>query len=51
MSRQLVLVAGINNLHHRGDFNVFKNIGKSTPKSLHGYADLPYGYAMFDLIL
>lgn len=44
MSRQLVLVAGLNNMIHRGDFNKFKNIGKSTPKSLHAYADLPYGY-------
>ncbi|WP_299568619.1 hypothetical protein [uncultured Shewanella sp.] len=44
MSRQLVLVAGLNNLIHRGDFNKFKDIGKATPKSLHAYADLPYGF-------
>lgn len=44
MSRELVLVAGLNNLIHRGDFNIFKDIGKTTPKSLHAYADLPYGF-------
>jgi hypothetical protein len=44
MSRQLVLVGGLNNLIHRGDFNKFKDIGKTTPKSLHAYADLPYGF-------
>lgn len=44
MSRQLVLVAGLNNLIHRGDFNKFKDVGKTTPKSLHAYADLPYGF-------
>jgi hypothetical protein len=44
MSRQLVLVAGINNLIHRSDFNLFKNVGKKTPKSLNAYADMPYGY-------
>jgi hypothetical protein len=44
MSRQLVLVAGLNNLIHRGDFNKFKDVGKATPKSLHAYADLPYGF-------
>ena len=49
MSRQLVLVAGINNLIHRGDFNLFKDIGKSTPKSLNAYADLPYGYKISHL--
>lgn len=43
MSRQLVLVAGLNNLIHRGDHNKFKDFGKNTPKSLHAYADLPYG--------
>ena len=49
MSRQLVLVAGINNLIHRGDYNSFKDIGKTTPKSLHAYADLPYGYKISHL--
>ena len=44
MSRQLVLVAGINNLIKRGDFNQFKDVGNSTPRSLNAYADLPYGY-------
>ena len=43
MSRQLVLVAGINNLIHRGDHDKFKNIGKETPKNLNKYADVPYG--------
>lgn len=27
MSRQLIMIAGINNLYHRGDFNAFKPIG------------------------
>ncbi len=43
MSRELVLVAGINNLLNRGDYNDFKDIGKNTPKDLHKYADVPYG--------
>jgi hypothetical protein len=43
MSRQLVLVAGINNLLLRGSHNVFKDIGKSTPKNLNKYADVPFG--------
>lgn len=43
MSRQLVLIAGINNLLLRGDHNVFKDIGKHTPKNLNKYADIPYG--------
>ena len=43
MSRELILVAGINNLISRGDFNEFKNMGKNTPKNLHKYADVPYG--------
>ncbi|WP_275356417.1 hypothetical protein [Methylophilus sp. YYY-1] len=43
MSRQLVLVAGINNLIHRGNHNEFKEIGKHTPASLHDYADVAFG--------
>ena len=43
MSRQLVLVAGINNLIQRGDHNSFKDTGKNTPKSLNKFADVPYG--------
>lgn len=43
MSRQLVLVAGINNLIHRGDHNLFGDHGKNTPISLNKFADVPYG--------
>ena len=43
LSRQLILVAGINNIIHRKDHNKFKDIGKNTPKSLNNFADLPYG--------
>ena len=49
MSRQLVLVAGLNNLIHRGDCNLFKDAGKNTPKSLNNYADLPYGFKVMHL--
>lgn len=42
MSRQFVLLAGINNLVHRGDFNRFK-AGRKVPNSLHEYADIPFG--------
>lgn len=50
VSRQFVLVAGINNLLHRGDHNAFlPAIGKAvsgkdfTPKTLHAFADVPFG--------
>ena len=43
MSRQLVLVAGLNNLLHREDHNSFKDVGKNTPKSFNKFADIPYG--------
>jgi predicted RNA-binding Zn-ribbon protein involved in translation (DUF1610 family) len=43
MSRQLVLIAGINNLLLRGDHNKFKDVGKNTPKNLDKFADVPYG--------
>ncbi|HEY9081593.1 hypothetical protein [Magnetovibrio sp.] len=50
ISRQFVLVAGLNNLLKRGDHNLFKpEIGKTksgkdfTPKSLHDFADIPFG--------
>lgn len=43
MSRQFVLLAGINNLIQRGDHNKFGDFGKLTPKSLHDYADVPFG--------
>lgn len=49
MSRQIVLVAGINNLIHRGDHNEFKYIGKDTPKNLNKYADVPYGLKLSHL--
>lgn len=50
ISKQLVLVAGINNLIKRGDHNQFMaGIGKvangkdHTPKSLQAFADVPFG--------
>lgn len=50
ISRQFVLVAGLNNLLKRGDHNAFKaeigltKSGKDlTPKSLHAFADLDFG--------
>lgn len=43
LSRAFVLVAGLNNLIHRGDHNKFKDAGKHTPASLNGYADVPFG--------
>lgn len=43
LSRQLILVAGINNIIHRQDFNKFKDTGKNTLKSLDDFANLPYG--------
>ena len=48
LSRQLVLVAGINNLLHRGDANSFvpvlNNAGQNrAPASLDAFADVPLG--------
>ena len=43
MSRQLVLVGGINNLLKRGNHNSFKDIGKHTPKNLNKFADCTFG--------
>lgn len=43
LSRQLVVVAGLNNLMHRGDHNSFKNIGKHTPKNINKFADVAFG--------
>ncbi len=43
LSKQVVLVAGVNNLLHRGNHNLFQNIGKNTPKNLNSFADIPYG--------
>ena len=43
ISRQLILVAALNNLKHRGDFNKFHNVEKHTPKILKKYADVAYG--------
>lgn len=48
LSRQLVLVAGINNLRHRGDSNSFapvlNNAGQNrAPASLDTFADVPFG--------
>jgi len=50
ISRQYVLVAGINNLLKRGDHNAFKpQIGLAkngrdfTPKNLHDFADVAFG--------
>lgn len=43
MSRQMVLIAGINNIILRGDHNEFGDFGKRTPKSLNKYADVAFG--------
>ena len=43
IARQLSLVAGINNMVHRGDFNEFSGAGKDNPRDLHKYADIPFG--------
>lgn len=43
MSRQLVLIAGVNNLLLREDHNLFKDVGKGTPKDLNKFSDVPYG--------
>lgn len=43
LSRQLVLVGGINNLLLRGDHNSFNNVGKQTPKNLNKFADVAFG--------
>lgn len=43
LSRQLVLVGGINNLLLRGKHNEFKSIEKNTPKNMNVFADVPFG--------
>lgn len=44
LNRQLVIVAGINNLIHRGDYNAFPDLGrKNPPKSLNEFADVSLG--------
>lgn len=43
LSRQLVLVGGINNLIHRGDHNKFKHIGKNTPQNMNEFANVAFG--------
>ena len=50
ISKQMVLLAGMNNIIKRGDHNKFlPGIGKvgdkdRTPKNLHAFADVPFGY-------
>lgn len=39
IARQMVLVAGINNLYHRGDFNSFKAIDGGTLSSLQKFSE------------
>lgn len=47
MNRQLVIVAGINNLWHRGDYGMFPDLGrKNQPTSLNDFADIPFGSKM-----
>jgi hypothetical protein len=47
LNRQLVIVAGINNLLHRGDYNAFPDLGrKKQPTSLNDFADIPFGSKM-----
>jgi len=49
ISKQLVLVAGMNNIIKRGDHNKFlPDIGKvgekdNTPRNLQAFADVPFG--------
>ena len=43
MSRQLVLISGINNLLLRGEHNKYKDIGKRTPRNLNKFADVAFG--------
>ncbi|QTN43778.1 hypothetical protein HZ997_17670 [Marinobacter salsuginis] len=49
LSRQLVLVGGINNLINRGDHNEFKDVGKQTPKNMNKFADVAFGQKSFHL--
>lgn len=54
ISRQLVLVAGVNNLSKRGDHNIFaprlnnKGVNKA-PVNLNDYADIVFGLKEYDL--
>lgn len=43
ISRQMVLVAGLNNLIHRQDHDDFLGAGKLTPTNLAAFADIPFG--------
>ena len=43
ISRQLVLVGGMNNVIHRDDHNNFLNVGKRTPKCMNDFADVAFG--------
>ena len=43
LSRQLIVVAGLNNLIHRGNHNVFNADISNPPSSLQKYADLSFG--------
>ncbi|RQV39108.1 hypothetical protein DF027_21190 [Burkholderia cenocepacia] len=45
INRQLVIVAGINNLLHRGDYDAFADLGpkRKAPKSLQEYANVSFG--------
>ncbi|TGN96138.1 hypothetical protein [Burkholderia sp. USMB20] len=45
INRQLVIVAGLNNLLHRGGYDSFPDLGpkRRAPKSLHEYADVSLG--------
>ncbi|MDF1764062.1 MAG: hypothetical protein P1U57_11685 [Oleibacter sp.] len=50
LSRQLVLIAGVNNLEKRGDHNKFAEFDKiKSPSSLNKFADVPFGQKL-DLI-
>lgn len=47
LNRQLVIVAGINNLLHRGAYGEFPDLGrKKQPTSLNDFADIPLGSKM-----
>lgn len=47
INRQLVIVAGINNLLHRGEYDIFPDLGrKKQPTSLNDFADIPFGSKM-----
>lgn len=43
INRQLILVAGLNNVLKRGDHNSFNSSKKNYPKNLNKFADMAYG--------